>query len=515
MQSDLNQFTGGAPALRVQAVNDREVRADGQFVLYWMIAARRSTWNVALDRAVAWARELERPLVVVESLRVDAPYASARMHRFVLDGMVDNQAAFDASPVLYHPYIEPRPGVSADFIPALSADACVVVTDDFPAFFLPAAVRRVAARVPVRMEAVDGNGVLPLRAADRAFTAAVHYRRHMQRVLKEHLPMAPAAEPLKGLQLPRLSALPPDILQKWPAVAPDLLTGTPGALAALPIDHVVAPVSWRGGSRAARAALRRFIESRLDSYHLGHNHPDEAGTSRLSPYLHFGHLSAVEVLDAVLRHCRWTMGHLPNKATGSRAGWWDVGEGPEAFLDQLVTWRELAFNTCTFRPDDYDRFAGLPAWAVETLQAHAGDARPFCYSRAQFESGETHDPLWNAAQREMREDGWMHNYMRMLWGKKILEWSASPEEALDTMVALMNRWCVDGRDPNSYAGYMWTLGRYDHPWQERAIYGTVRSMSSVNTAKKVHVARYLSGTHPRMGTRVAASAALSGLPFDA
>ena len=148
-----------------------------------------------------------------------------------------------------------------------------------------------------------------------------------------------------------------------------------------------------------------------------------------------------------MRQERWNLGKLGTTASGIREGWWGVGPGAEAFLDQLVVWRELAFSTCARRPLDYDRFEGLPAWAQLTLNSHASDPRPHVYSFEQFEAGETHDLLWNAAQWEMRRDGWMHNYMRMLWGKKILEWSASPREALDTMIALMNRWAIDGRDP--------------------------------------------------------------------
>ena len=247
----------------------------------------------------------------------------------------------------------------------------------------------------------------------------------------------------------------------------------------------------RGGFEQARRALRTFVAKRLERYHVAHNHPDDRGTSRLSPYLHFGHLSAHEVFQTVMKHERWTPGRLPATASGAREGWWRVSPGAEAFLDQLIVWRELAFNTCAKRPHDYDRFESLPAWALATLADHQDDEREHVYSRQEFEQAATHDPVWNAAQREMRRHGWFHNYMRMLWGKKILEWSRSPREALDTMTALMNRWSLDGRDPNWYAGYMWTLGRYDRPWPERPVFGKVRSMSSERTVRKVRATRYL------------------------
>jgi deoxyribodipyrimidine photo-lyase len=456
-----------------------------------MIATRRPAFNFALDRAHAWARELELPLVILESLRIDYPYASDRFHRFIIDGMASNAASFSRSPVLYYPYVEPKPGAGRGLIDRLAADAAVVVTDDYPCFFLPQAVAATAARLPVAMEAVDSNGLLPLAAADRAFAAAAHYRRYMQKGLREALMLCPAERPFLRSRLPTIPALPLAVARRWPPASPSLLGGDPKALARLPIDHTVPAVPMRGGAAAARKVLQRFISQRLESYHLAHNHPDMRGTSRLSPYLHFGHISTHEIFDAVMRRERWSVGKLPARANGSRDGWWGVSAGAEAYLDQLLVWRELAYNTTSKRPDDYDDYDSLPAWALKTLADHEDDPRPFLYSRDQFESAATHDRLWNAAQREMRRDGWFHNYMRMLWGKKILEWSATPREALATMIHIMNKWSLDGRDPNSYAGYFWTLGRYDRPWPERAIYGKVRSMSSENTARKVRVRDYL------------------------
>jgi len=484
-------FQGGAPPLRVRAANDRPLNTSGIFVLYWIVAARRANWNFALDRAIAWSVELGKPLVVLEALRADYPFASDRLHRFVIDGMADNRRAFERSAVLYFPYVEPDRGAAKGLLERLSQDACVIVTDEYPCFFLPQAVAAAAMHVGVRMETVDSNGILPLAAVPRDYPAAVHHRRFMQRVLRTHLLSVPAERPLDGPLPDRLASLAGDIVARWPPASDELLGGSPTALACLPIDHAVPAVAVRGGSGAAATALASFVRNRLSGYHEHHNHPDDRGTSRVSPYLHFGHISSHQVFAAVMRHERWSLASLSLAVTGAREGWWGVSPGAEAFLDQLVVWRELGFNTCAKRPNDYDRFEGLPAWAQRTLTEHAADPRPVIYDTRTFERAETHDPLWNAAQQEMLRDGWMHNYMRMLWGKKILEWSASPQDALATMITLMNRWSLDGRDPNSYAGYMWTLGRYDRPWPERPIYGTVRSMSSVNTKRKVRVARYL------------------------
>ena len=188
----------------------------------------------------------------------------------------------------------------------------------------------------------------------------------------------------------------------------------------------------------------------------------------------------------------WTSRRLGQDARGARDGWWQVGDGANAFLDQVVTWRELGFNACVSRPDDYHAYSAVPDWARNTLAAHATDRREHLYDHDTFDRAETSDPVWNAAQRQLVRTGWMHNYLRMLWGKKILEWSPSARDALETMTGLMNRYAVDGRDPNSYSGYLWILGRYDRPWgPTRPVFGTVRYMSSTNTVKKLRMTQFL------------------------
>jgi deoxyribodipyrimidine photo-lyase len=186
----------------------------------------------------------------------------------------------------------------------------------------------------------------------------------------------------------------------------------------------------------------------------------------------------------------WMVQRLPSKATGSR-GWWGISDSAEAFLDQLITWRELGYNLCSSR-QDYDQYESLPNWALRTLCDHAKDRRTYLYTQGQLETGATHDPLWNAAQMQLVREGRLHNYLRMLWGKKILEWSPTPEEALRVMIELNNKYALDGRDPNSYSGIFWVLGRYDRPWgPERPVFGKIRYMSSENTARKVQVKQYL------------------------
>jgi deoxyribodipyrimidine photo-lyase len=480
------------PAIRVRACNQASARGDGEYVLYWMVAARRAGWNFGLQRAVDHAVGLGRPLVVLEALRADYRFASERLHAFVIEGMADNARAFRSTDATYVPYVEPEAGAGKGLLEALAARACVVVTDDSPVFFLPRMISAAATRLPVRLEAVDDNGLLPLAATAAVHPTAFAFRRLLQAVLPAHLEEPPQPDPLAAATLPRLAALPEEVTRRWPAASRALLDGEPEALAALPVDHRVRRVGGRrGGSVAARGSLRRFVDERLAAYDDDRNRPDREGTSGLSPYLHFGHLSAREVFAAVVAREDWEPGRLAPKATGRRAGWWGMGAPAEAFLDQLVTWRELGFNFASKR-DDGEQYGSLPPWARATLAKHAGDPRPHLYLRGQFEDAATHDPLWNAAQSQLRREGTIHGYLRMLWGKKILEWSPSPQDALGAMLELNNRYALDGRDPNSASGICWCLGRYDRPWgPERPIFGTVRYMSSENTARKVRVAEYI------------------------
>ncbi len=485
------------PAIRVRAVADGPIRADGRFVLYWMIANRRARHNFALQRAVELARELRRPLVVLEALRAGYPWASDRLHSFVIAGMRDNAAAFGRAGVLYHPYVEPAPGEGKGLLAALSREACAVVTDDFPCFFLPRMVAAAGRQVSCRMEQVDSNGLLPVRAAGREFLTAFSFRRFLQRELPGHLSSMPKVDPLRGVPLPRLARLHSSVTRRWPAATKALLSGDPAALAKLPIDHGVGPSPMTGGASAARARLRRFLQSKLIRYPEERSNPSLDGTSRLSPWLHFGHIAVHEIVHALFRREGWSPDRLSRRrANGSREGWWGMTPAAEAWLDELVTWREVAFNLCASR-DRFDVFESVPEWARRTLEAHQTDRRPWRYTLRQLESAATHDPIWNAAQTQMARDGWFHNHMRMLWGKKILEWSPTPRVALRTMVELMGRHSLDGRNPCSWAGFLWTLGRYDRPWgPERPIFGTVRFMSSDSLARKVRLTGYLERYSP-------------------
>lgn len=467
-----------------------------------MIAARRTHDNFALDRAIEHARLLDKPLLVLEPLRIAYPYASDRFHRFVIDGMADNALAFEKAGIGYHPYVEPEAGAGSGLLAALAKDAAVVVTDDFPCFFLPRMVAAAGKQLQVLLEAVDSNGVLPIRALDKACFRAFDFRRVVQRSFAEHWAARPAQAPLARHGLPKLG-FPKAIRERWPSASAALLAGQPGSLAALAIDHEVPVVSYRGGLSAAKGALARFVEKKLDLYEEDRNHPDKGATSGLSPYLHFGQLSAHRIVSAIAEREEWTPADLGERARGERRGFWKMRPSAEAFMDQLITWREVGLNFCAHQRD-YASFASLPNWAQKTLTEHKDDPRPKTYTRAQLEAAKTYDPIWNAAQRELLVEGRIHNYLRMLWGKKILEWSKTPEQALATTIYLNDRYAVDGRDPNSYSGILWCYGRYDRAWGPvRPIFGTIRYMSSENTEKKLWLENYLA--------RYGEQPALSGL----
>ncbi len=479
------------PVARIRRMNDEVARSEGEYVLYWMTAYRRMRWNFSLQRAVEWCRDLKKPLLIFEALRSDYRWASDRLHQFVIQGMADNAAYCRAKKIAYYPYLELEKGKGKGLLAALAGRACVVVGDEFPCFFLPRMAKATAARMPVRFELVDSNGIFPLRATDKVFARAYDFRRFLQSNLRGHLDDFPYADPLNGAPLPHLEKIPKEITDLWPECDPREFVEDPGRLQELPIDHDVPVCETSGGTRAAEQVLKNFLNDKLSKYAEDRSEPGEDVASGLSPYLHFGHISVHQIFTEVMEKDGWEPGQLADNAKGQSRSWWGASPAVEAFLDELITWREVGYNMCHHR-DDYDQYESLPDWARETLEAHADDEREHVYSLDTFETAETHDEIWNAAQRQLLREGRIHNYLRMLWGKKIFEWSATPRDALEVMIELNNKYALDGRNPNSYSGIFWCLGRYDRAWgPERPIYGKIRYMTSENTAKKFRLDRYL------------------------
>ena len=473
---------------RLRRLNDARVAGGREYVLYWMQAHRRLGRNHALDYALKCAAELARPLVVYEGLRIDYPWASRRLHRFVLEGTAANAARAAALGLNFWPYVETARGEGRGLLRSLSGRACLVVTDDFPCFVVPPQSEALARQADVPVFAVDSNSVVPLSLLGPAVSAAAHLRPRLHKAFADAWAHRAAARPRIPDVARRRVAAP---FETWKAA--DIAA----FVDALPLDATVPPVPQTpGGAPAGRARLRDFASKRLRGYAEARSEPRspaEGHASGLSPYLHFGHLSIEEVAETVLAvNGRWTPDELRPHSRGRREGFFGDDPDLNAFLDEALTWRDVGYQWhWSRRRDAASLETALPAWAFATLGAHARDRRPWLYSADELEAGATHDPLWNAAQRELVATGTVHNYLRMLWGKKVLEWSASPAEAYRTLEHLNNKYALDGRDPNSYSGILWCFGLFDRPWApERTVFGSVRYMSSENTARKFDLKPY-------------------------
>lgn len=448
-----------------------EPRADGGYVLYWLQMYRRVPSNLALDEAARRADRLGLPLVVYEGLNADYPGASRRLHRFVLGCARETARALEQRGVPYVFHLD-RPGHRRPAAAEMIRGAALAVVDDYPAFVLPGLTRRVLERTAdagVPVLAVDDNGVVPLAEIEGRQYAARTLRPRLHRLLPAYL------HPAELLPASGDGSRPATPVQ---GLASELRTADDDRLdelvRACGVDPDPPPSArFPPGRSAGLERLDAFLEDGLARYHERAGEPGADGTSGLSPYLHFGTLSAREVALRVLA------AEAPVEAK-------------DAFLEQLVVRRELAFNFCFHAPEEeHASLSALPDWARETLAEHADDPRPALYDRGILARAETEDPLWNAAQRELRATGVIHNYMRMLWGKKLLTWTASPAEALQTMLDFHERWALDGRDPNTWANCLWCLGLHDRAFGEREVFGKVRPMTSDSTRRKKDVDAYL------------------------
>lgn len=476
------------PEARIRHLNDAAPRTSGDYVLYWMQAYRRLERNHALEHAADLAREFHKPLVVYEGLKLGYPWASRRLHRFILEGIVDNATTAAKRGINYWPFVETPADSGRGLLRRLASAAVAVVTDDFPCFIIPEQSAALAARTDAPVVAVDGNSVVPLALLGEPASAAVHLRRRIHKAFDDAWPQR-ATHRISLSAALRRTIEPP--FELWQPRKLDSFLDT------LPIDATVREVPGVvGGARAARAVLRTFLRHRLAGYAERRSHPtspDEGHASGLSPYLHFGHISIEEVVEAVLGHVGADDGRRRDrKLFGKRDAFYSDDADANAFLDEAITWRDVGYHWHRARHADTGSLAdALPAWALATLRKHAGDCREFSYTLEEWEAAETHDPLWNAAQKELMATGTIQNYLRMLWGKKVLEWSRTPEEAYATLVHLNNKYALDGRDPNSYTGILWCFGLFDRPWPpERPVFGSVRFMSSASTARKFKLQPY-------------------------
>lgn len=487
--------------LSPSATGDRRQPA---YVVYWMQQQRRLTANFGLQNAAYRAHEHGLPLLIVEDLIADKPSSGDRHHAFAAAGMLDIRAETERYQVGYLPVVECGEATWDTVLAEVLTAAAEVITDMVPCHVVPGCNQRLselAKQLGIRATAVDGNGLLPVTLLAEPCPTAAVFRSYLHKHAGAALASMPAANPLADKPLPAFdqSTLAP-IRQQFPATTGwlDRYAASPAAaLAECPIEHELTPVAIAGGPRAAQARLEAFLDQRLQAYDE-RNHPEADSASGLSPHLHWGHIGSHEIVTAVLaREPAFDPTSLPPRG-GRREGFWPLSRPAQLFFDELITWRELSFHTAALMPDSTS-YTSLPEWARTTLAEHADDQRPAVYTPAQLEAAETHEPIWNAAQRQLVQDGIIHNYLRMLWAKLILLWSATPEQAFETLVDLNNRYAIDGRDPNSWAGICWCFGRYDHPWQERAVYGTVRSMTAASTKRKLKLGSYLERYGPRHG----------------
>lgn len=446
--------TPDIPPERVRRLNDRGDRA-GRYVLYWMQQSQRAEFNHALEYAAGEANARGLPLLVAFGLMDGYPEATLRHYRFMLEGLRETQDALRGRGVL----MVVRHGNPDDIALGLAADAALVVCDRGYLRHQKAWRERVAGEAGCAVVQIESDVVVPVDAAsDKAEVGARTLRPRVTRLWPRFL------VPLRARRV--------DV----PSLDLDVtgldLSDLDRVLDTLTLDRSVPPVPlFTGGTAGAKAILRRFTRESLDGYTDHRNRPGTDYVSHMSKYLHFGQISPVYVALTV-------------RAAAGPAG------DEETYLDELLVRRELAQNYVHFTPD-YDRYDGLPAWARATLAAHRGDPRPHVYTRAELEAAGTHDPYWNAAMREMVHTGYMHNHMRMYWGKKILEWSATPEEGFDTALRLNNKYFLDGRDANSFANVAWVFGRHDRPWPERPVFGQVRSMTARGLEQKTDVKAYV------------------------
>jgi deoxyribodipyrimidine photo-lyase len=442
---------------RVRKLNDREIRPGGRYVLYWSQMNRRVESNHALAFAAELANQHQVPLMFYEGLTCSYPFANDRLHTFLLEGVEETARRLAKLGIGYSFYLRKRRDDPNDMFYELTTDAVAVVTDDYPTFIAVDHNARVPQKLAIPYYAVDSSCIVPMSNFEKQEYAAYTIRPKIKRVLATH------SKPVPAIRLKK----------KWGTPTFQLDAPIPKLVAACEIDHSIAPsAEFHGGRKEAERRLKHFLQHNLRRYAKTSNQPSEKSTSGLSPYLHFGHISSLEVVLAVKEYAE------EHKLI------------VDEFLEELIVRRELAFNFAKFGPKP-DTLAALPNWAQATLKKHAKDKRDPIYTRDQFERAESYDALWNATQRELLRDGKIHGYYRMYWGKKIIEWSATPQDALDTMIYLHDKYALDGRDPNTYTNILWCFGLHDRPWFERPIFGMVRYMSLEGMKRKTDVDAYV------------------------
>ncbi len=437
---------------RIKALNSKEIKK-GDYILYWMQASQRADDNHALEYALLKANELRQPVIVFFGITDHFPEANERHYAFMLEGLRETKDALQRrgiEMVILHQ--SPEKGAIR-----LAQKASLVVVDRGYLKIQREWRKTVADRIDCPLIQIESDVVVPVEEVSQKeeYSAATLRSKIHKRLNQFLIPLSSADQAVNPIGLE---------VESFPVEPIEL------SLSRLRIDRCVKPVGvLKGGTKEALRHLNVFIEEKLDHYPELRNDPTVDYLSQMSPYLHFGQISPLKIA-------------LEVKKTKS--------PGVEAFLEELIIRRELSMNF-VFYNATYDSYEALPEWARKTLRIHQKDRRSYLYGLRELEQAQTHDPYWNAAQKEMVIKGKMHGYMRMYWGKKILEWSKTPEEAFRSALYLNNKYELDGRDPNGFAGVAWCFGKHDRPWGERPIFGNVRYMNDKGLKRKFDADQYV------------------------
>jgi deoxyribodipyrimidine photo-lyase len=457
------------PRVTVRRAGDPDPK--GRCVVHWMQRAQRGIDNHAVDMAVQIANLLGLPLVVYFAGISNFPHANLRHYFFLNQGLPDIEADLAARNIAF--VMRRAPHESHEQLLA-DVHAAFLIGDENPMREPERWRKELASRIRIPFWTVDADVVVPSRLMEKAQYGAYTIRPRLYRLLPEYLHPYENPHAEHTWKRPpgfRADSVHEDITRDW-----------------RDFDRSVAPVeAWKGGTHAALRRLKIFTRRLLEDYDVQRNRPETEGTSCMSPYLHFGHIGPVTIALAVDAAAK-----EDPKLKAARDG----------YFNELIVWRELAINFVRYTPK-YDSPECAEIWAKTTIAEHARDEREHLYTLDQLEAAQTHDDLWNAGQTQMVRHGWMHNYVRMYWAKKILEWTPDVATAMKHAVYLNDKYFLDGRDPNGYAGIAWAiLGKFDRAWGERPIFGKIRYMSGASTGKKFNSRRYIEqmGLLPQQGS---------------
>jgi deoxyribodipyrimidine photo-lyase len=480
--------------VRVRDTNQKPILEKNVYVLYWMQAYRRFESNHALDYAVFLAKKLGKELIVYEGLRTDYKWNSERLHKFILEGICDNRQTAERLGINYWSFVETLDNPARGILRKISEKACAVVTDDFPAFIIPEQIDKLSKKIDCKLIAVDSNSIIPISLYGEHASAARVLRPRIHRLFAEAY-VHRAKEKISKKDLIQVEKISKAPFKEFKIEKQDI----DKFLSKISFSNSVKPASdMIGGSKIALEKLNYFIKNNLNLYGDNRSNPHSpklTPVSAMSPYLHFGHISVETIIARCLNADEketWAPDKLNIDAKGDKDAFFGKNKSLNSYFDELITWRDIGYLLFWPKKEFNKDLRILPEWIQKILIKHATDKRDYLYTRKELEAAKTHDPLWNAAQKELIITGRMHNYMRMLWGKKVIEWSKTYKEAFDTLEEFNNKYAYDGKNPNSYTGILWCFGLFDRPWfPERNVHGNLRYMSSDSTKKKFRMMEYL------------------------